>query len=168
MQTTFPQVAASRPVPNTAAHPSTTPADPRIARPIGPRPRPGTRRRPADRRPPSPRVPGRAAAGVRCDGHTSVVDTRRHPAVAILTGAALAVLVWLIGMAGAGYQEAVTPQPVVTQVTHVRAGESLAAIAARVAPGEPAEAVIAVIVDLNDLPGSRLRVGQPLLTPTYR
>ena len=51
---------------------------------------------------------------------------------------------------------------------HVRAGDSLSSIAQRVAPDVARQTVIDEIVDLNDLPSSGLRVGQPLLTPTYR
>jgi hypothetical protein len=44
----------------------------------------------------------------------------------------------------------------------------LSSIAARVAPDMPRQTVIDEIVELNDMPSSGLRVGQPLLTPAYR
>ncbi|MGW5522206.1 LysM peptidoglycan-binding domain-containing protein [Gordonia sp. NPDC003950] len=93
---------------------------------------------------------------------------RRGAAVALLTGVALAMLVWLIGVAGSDYQESTAPTPVATQVVHVRAGESLNSVAARVAPEMPRQAVIDQIVELNDMGGSALHVGQALLTPAYR
>ena len=76
--------------------------------------------------------------------------------------------VWVIGIVGNNYADSVSPQPVSTQVVHVRAGDSLSSIAARVAPDMPRQTVIDEIVELNDMPSSGLRVGQPLLTPAYR
>lgn len=128
--------------------------------------------RPADNRPvdrPRVAIP-RRPAGTPCAGPVSQSRRagRRGAAVALLTGVALAMLVWLIGVAGSDYQESTAPTPVATQVVHVRAGESLNSVAARVAPEMPRQAVIDQIVELNDMGGSALHVGQALLTPAYR
>lgn len=113
---------------------------------------------------------GPTPRGTRCSGEAAVTVYRRRraAALAVLVGAGLAVAVWVIGIVGADYQRSVMPAPVSTEVIHVRAGDSLSTIAGRVAPGMPEQAVIDEIVDLNDLPSSGLRVGQPLLAPTYR
>ena len=126
--------------------------------------------RPADRRP-APARPAPSAAGTRCPGGVGARATyrrRRAAAVAVLVGAGLAALVWTIGLIGADYQEATTPSPTGTEVVHVRAGESLNTLADRVAPDVPREVVVADIIDLNDMSGSGVRVGQPLLAPAYR
>ncbi|GAA1480557.1 hypothetical protein GCM10009624_09970 [Gordonia sinesedis] len=128
--------------------------------------RPAAQRRPVDRRPAAP-----APVGTRCGGGAAARAAhlrRRATAAAVLVGIGLAMLVWVIGTVGANYQEASTPSPTRTEVVHVRAGESLTAIAERVAPDVPREVVIADIVDLNQMSGSGLRVGQPLLAPAYR
>ncbi len=85
-----------------------------------------------------------------------------------LTGTGLALLVLLFGLIGSDYQNAVTQTPAQTQVVHVRSGESLSALAARIAPQQPAAAVIATVRALNDLQSSALRPGQALIAPAYR
>ncbi|MDL9936364.1 LysM peptidoglycan-binding domain-containing protein [Gordonia sp. ABSL1-1] len=97
-----------------------------------------------------------------------VYARRRACALAILAGVALAAVVWVVAIVGNNYAEAVSDHPVATEVTHVRAGDSLSSIASRVAPDMPRQAVIDDIIELNDLSSSGLRVGQPLLTPAYR
>ncbi|MET9203222.1 LysM peptidoglycan-binding domain-containing protein, partial [Gordonia sp. NPDC003585] len=99
---------------------------------------------------------------------SAVYARRRATALGVLAGLALAVSVWVIGIVGNNYAESQTPSPTSTQVTHVRAGDSLSTIAARVAPDVPRQVVIDEILELNDLESSGLRVGQPLLTPAYR
>ncbi|WP_244882558.1 LysM peptidoglycan-binding domain-containing protein, partial [Gordonia desulfuricans] len=118
--------------------------------------------------------PGRVACAdavvvpVRGTAVSSVHRRRRATAVAVMTGVALAMLVWIVAIVGSDYQRAAVPSPVSTQVVHVRAGESLGSIAARVAPDMPSRVVIDEIVELNDMAGSGLQVGQALLTPRYR
>lgn len=110
-------------------------------------------------------------AGTRCAGGVGelVAARRRRAAVlAVLAGIGLALTVWVVGTVGADYQRASVPSSTSTQVVHVRSGESLSSIAARVAPDVPRQTVIDEIIDLNDLPSSGLRVGQPLVTPAYR
>ena len=134
-----------------------------------------TDRRPVDRR---PRHPGAGLVpvigGTRCATptgerrHTHRAVGRTSSLVAVLTGVTLAVLVWLVAVAGSDYQESATPTPAATQVVHARAGESLSAIAARVAPDMPRQVVIDEIVALNDMSGSGLTLGQALLAPAYR
>ncbi|MFZ2512655.1 MAG: LysM peptidoglycan-binding domain-containing protein [Gordonia sp. (in: high G+C Gram-positive bacteria)] len=86
----------------------------------------------------------------------------------VLTGIGLALLVVVFGFAGSDYQSALAQEPVQTQVVHVRSGESLSALAARIAPELPAASVIATVRDLNDLASSGLRPGQALVVPAYR
>ncbi|GAC68925.1 LysM peptidoglycan-binding domain-containing protein [Gordonia soli] len=133
-------------------------------------------RHPADGRPigrPNPITPARQAspAGTRCAAPAhpdGVYRRRRAGAAGILVGVGLAVAVWILGIVGNDYAESVTPTPAATEVTHVRQGDSLSSIAARVAPDLPRQTVIDAIVALNDLPSSGLQAGQPLLTPDYR
>ncbi|MGV9479326.1 LysM peptidoglycan-binding domain-containing protein [Gordonia aichiensis] len=109
--------------------------------------------------------------GTRCAGgvgELTAARRRRAAVLAVLAGIGLALTVWVVGVVGADYQRASAPAATSTQVVHVRAGESLSSIAARVAPDAPRQTVIDEIIDLNDLPSSGLRVGQPLLAPTYR
>lgn len=109
--------------------------------------------------------------GTRCAGGVgefTAARRRRAAVLAVLAGIGLALTVWVVGVVGADYQRASAPAATSTQVVHVRAGESLSSIAARVAPDAPRQIVIDEIIDLNDLPSSGVRVGQPLLAPTYR
>ncbi len=98
----------------------------------------------------------------------AAIRRRRRTAVAILAGVGLALAVWVLSVVGQNYAASVAPSAVGTEVVHVRSGDSLTGIAARVAPDLPREAVVEDIIRLNDLPSSGLRVGQPLLTPRYR
>lgn len=124
----------------------------------------------ATRRPVTSGAVPHRIAGTRCAAPVSAqrIRTRRAGAVAVLVGIALALTVWIIGVLGQSYADSVTPQPVATEVIHVRQGDSLSTIAARVAPDMPGETVIKEILRLNDLQSSGLWVGQPLLTPEYR
>ncbi|MDH3009770.1 LysM peptidoglycan-binding domain-containing protein [Gordonia alkanivorans] len=155
------------------------------------RPRPmrrGDGRRPVDGRPvPESAVRVRRVASSRCASpvgmrgrapvvpvsrvaHTApsaVIRRRRRTATAILAGVGLALAVWVIAVVGQNYAATVTPSSVGTEVVHVRSGDSLSTIASRVAPEMPREAVVDEIIQLNDLPSSGLRVGQPLLAPRY-
>ncbi|MFT4043858.1 MAG: LysM peptidoglycan-binding domain-containing protein, partial [Gordonia sp. (in: high G+C Gram-positive bacteria)] len=127
------------------------------------------RHAPDIRRPVSPRL-GASARGTRCVGDATPAATvrRRAALTCVVVGAALAGMVWIIGILGNDYQRAMIPSPVSTEVVHVRAGDSLSSIAERVAPDLPRQTVVDEIIDLNGLPSSGLRVGQPLLAPSYR
>ncbi|GAB09333.1 hypothetical protein GOARA_036_00650 [Gordonia araii NBRC 100433] len=93
---------------------------------------------------------------------------RRRATAGILVGAALAGLVWFFAVIGGNYEAASAPDPVATSVVHVRGGESLNAIAARVAPEMPRQAVINQLRALNNLSSANLTVGQALVAPVYR
>ncbi|MEE4022846.1 LysM peptidoglycan-binding domain-containing protein [Gordonia sp. PKS22-38] len=146
----------------------------RVGAPVTRPPRRGahTPVRPADRRPVGqPARPGTHVAGTRCDAPVvdrTVIARRRATAASVLVGAALALMVWVVAIVGSDYAASVEPAPVGTEVVHVRQGDSLSTIADRVAPGVPRDAVIAQIVERNDLSSSGLRVGQALVAPAYR
>lgn len=89
-------------------------------------------------------------------------------AAGLLVGLGLAAGFSLMGMVGDDYERAVTGSPAATEVVHVRSGESLSALAARIAPDRPPAAVIATVRDLNGLTTSGLRPGQALVVPAYR
>jgi predicted Zn-dependent protease len=86
----------------------------------------------------------------------------------ILVGAALAGLVWVFALVGGDYEEASAPAPVATSVVHVRGGETLNSVAARVAPEVPRQAVINQLRALNGMTTTALSVGQALVVPVYR
>lgn len=131
-----------------------------------------TYRRPARTGPArsAPAAP-RRIAGTPCVGDTrdtSVYACRRAWAAAVLVGAGLAAIATIMTIAGNNYAASVTPEPISTEVVHVRAGESLSAVASRVAPDMPTDVVVRTIMDLNDLDSVTLQTGQPLLAPEYR
>ncbi|MBY4569733.1 peptidoglycan-binding protein [Gordonia sihwensis] len=96
------------------------------------------------------------------------VYRRRRWAGAAVVGGTLAGMVWLLALVGAGYQDAATPEsPAATHVVYVRSGESLTALAERIAPELPSAGVIAQLRDLNGLETSGLHVGQALIAPQY-
>ncbi|QKT09153.1 LysM peptidoglycan-binding domain-containing protein [Gordonia sp. X0973] len=97
-----------------------------------------------------------------------MIARRRGSAAAILVGAALAGLVWLFAIVGGNYEASTAPDPVATSVVHVRGGETLNSVAARVAPDMPRQAVINQLRALNGLPSSQLTAGQALVAPVYR
>ncbi|MFZ2240830.1 MAG: LysM peptidoglycan-binding domain-containing protein, partial [Gordonia amarae] len=116
-------------------------------------------------------------AGTRCAarGHDpreiaswETIARRRSVASAVLAGALLAVVTWLLVIVGNNYADAVAPDPTGSALVHVRSNESLSSVAARVAPGYPVEAVVEQIRELNDLTSSGLVPGQPLVVPRYR
>ncbi|GAB07698.1 LysM peptidoglycan-binding domain-containing protein [Gordonia amarae] len=123
----------------------------------------------------APRTP--VPAGTRCAarGHDpreiaswETIARRRSVASAVLAGALLAVVTWLLVIVGNNYADAVAPDPTGSALVHVRSNESLSSVAARVAPGYPVEAVVEQIRELNDLTSSGLVPGQPLVVPRYR
>ncbi|GAB17949.1 hypothetical protein GOEFS_042_00400 [Gordonia effusa NBRC 100432] len=136
-----------------------------------PRRSPGSATRPIDRRPDVS-----WPAGTRCSGTEGMrarenrnvaVYRRRRGVASVLVGAALAGLVWFFAVVGGNYEASVAPTPTATSVVHVRSGESLSAIAARVAPEMSNQTVVNKIVELNNLDSSNVRVGQALVTPVY-
>ncbi|MGC4963777.1 LysM peptidoglycan-binding domain-containing protein [Gordonia sp. DT101] len=141
---------------------------------VGTRPRRAARvepTRPADRRPAGRYNPGTTIVGTRCAAPADdrrVYARRRAAALAVLVGGALAALVWVVAIVGTNYAASVAPQPVGTEVVHVRQGDSLSSIADRVAPDLPRQSVIDQIVERNALPASGLHVGQALIAPAYR
>ena len=138
-----------------------------------PRRTPGAAERPSDRRVLAARPVGTNCSGaqqMRTREHVAAqaaVYRRRRGVAGVLVGAALAGLVWFFAIVGSDYEAATAPEPTSTAVVHVRAGESLSSVAARVAPQMPTQTVIAEIVELNHLGQAGLRVGQALVTPVY-
>ncbi|RVW03939.1 LysM peptidoglycan-binding domain-containing protein [Rhodococcus xishaensis] len=55
--------------------------------------------------------------------------------------------------------------PAETATVQVRDGETLSAVASRIAPGAPIGRVVDRIMELNDMPGVSVRAGQTLLAP---
>ncbi|NDZ92550.1 LysM peptidoglycan-binding domain-containing protein [Streptomyces sp. SID6673] len=141
---------------------------------VGARPRRAARvepTRPADRRPAGRHNVGTTIAGTRCAAPADerlVYARRRAAALAVLVGGALAALVWVVAIVGSNYAASVAPQPVGTEVVHVRQGDTLSSIADRVAPDLPRQSVIDQIVERNALPSTGLRIGQALIAPAYR
>lgn len=111
--------------------------------------------------------PVRAAVGRPVRPSAQIVRRRRW-AAGLLAGVVLAGLVWVLALVGGQAQEAATGTPSVTEVVHVRSGESLTALARRIAPDLPPSGVIDVVRELNDLSSAGLRPGQALVVPRYR
>ncbi|WP_328308956.1 LysM peptidoglycan-binding domain-containing protein [Actinomycetospora sp. NBC_00405] len=158
------------PVGRSAARPQpagTRPARPEDAR--GPV-RPAGRRGPAVLPPVRPRVagggatPARPARALEAPVAPAVLRRRRIVAVAVLgvvLGVLLGVLVgFVVPLVGAA-----APVPSGTTVTVVGSGESLSDVAGRIAPGSDADAVVGRIRELNELDGSSLAPGRPLVVP---
>jgi hypothetical protein len=109
-----------------------------------------------------------AVATVANRSNTEAVFRRRRVVGAVLLGAVLAGTVWVLAIIGGSYQDAATPDvPAVTQVVHVRSGESLTDVARRIAPDLPAAGVVAQLRAMNGLETSGLRVSQSLVAPAY-
>ena len=132
-------------------------------------------RLPASRLPPSRFVDGtecRGSGHQRSSAGSGVASTRvfarRRASAGILVGAVLAGLVWVFVIVGGDYEAASAPDPVATSVVHVRGGETLHAVAARVAPDVPRQAVINQLRALNGMTSVTLTVGQALVVPVYR
>ncbi|WOC14397.1 hypothetical protein MP11Mi_35190 [Gordonia sp. MP11Mi] len=93
---------------------------------------------------------------------------RRRVVGALLLGSVLAGTVWLLAIVGSNYADAATPNtPGVTEVVHVRSGESLSDVARRIAADLPVAGVVEQLRELNHLESSGLRIGQPLIAPAY-
>lgn len=80
---------------------------------------------------------------------------------ALLTAAAVC---GLLGIAQLRSPDA----PAATQTVQVQPGESLTAVAQRVAPGEPVRDTVARIVELNGLHGAEVVAGRTLVVPATR
>ncbi|MFT4199620.1 MAG: LysM peptidoglycan-binding domain-containing protein [Gordonia sp. (in: high G+C Gram-positive bacteria)] len=93
---------------------------------------------------------------------------RRRAVAAVLVGAALAGLVWFFTVVGGNFAAAAAPEPVSTSVVHVRGGETLNAVAARVAPEVPRQAVINQLRALNGMTSVQVSTGQALVVPVYQ
>ena len=117
--------------------------------------------------------------GGMCDGaepsacgwdrsNTAAVYRRRRLVASTAVGVALAGAAWVLAFVGAGYEDAMTPAtPGVTQVVHVRSGESLNDVATRIAADLPVDGVVARLREMNHLESVGLRVGQALIAPAY-
>lgn len=97
---------------------------------------------------------------------------RRTPGPSALLCLALAVgaflgVVLLFGGAQAEPAPSVSARPALTSIVTVRAGQDLEQIAAEIAPGRDAAAVVAAISEINGLHDGRVRAGQTLITPRY-
>ncbi|MGU3294394.1 LysM peptidoglycan-binding domain-containing protein [Williamsia sp. M5A3_1d] len=152
-------------------HSSTTahrPADATVER----APRPAQRPVPVRHRPAGRPAAARPAGVVCADGRRHAPVSRRPAPIgwgaAIVAGIALAVAVWAVVLGGSAAAESSAAPVAGTSVVHVRGGESLGEIAARVAPDRATSAVVADIKELNHMSGSALTAGQPLLAPLYR
>ncbi|MCF8588120.1 LysM peptidoglycan-binding domain-containing protein [Gordonia liuliyuniae] len=119
-----------------------------------------------EQRPSADRAGARRSAADR--SNIDGVIARRRVVGALLLGSVLAGVVWMLTIVGSDYQDAVTPStPGVTQVVHVRSGESLSDVARRVAADLPVAGVVEQLRELNHLESSGLRIGQPLIAPAY-
>jgi hypothetical protein len=84
----------------------------------------------------------------------------------VLLVLAVGLLLAAISVGRAGSQAATDTQPGPSlQQTTVQQGETLWAVAQRIAPGNDPREVVAQIRRINHLPSSALRVGQQLLLP---
>ncbi|MFC5141284.1 hypothetical protein ACFPK1_23810 [Actinomycetospora rhizophila] len=158
-----------RPAPRPAGRPQ--PAGTRPARPEDGRGpvRPAGRRGPAALPPVRPRIAGGGASPAPHRDRPAtvpvVVRRRRLAAVAVLgvvLGLLVGVLAGLVVPSGAP----AGPAPTGTSVAVVGAGESLADVAGRVAPGADTAAVVSRIRELNGLEGSAVVPGRPLVVPS--
>ncbi len=159
----------------TDTHPATDPGWDGFTSPDAPR-RTGRRRSSAaDARRPGPMRP--ATAGPRYRGTGVVVSRAPHGRVSVkrvtpLTVVGLALLaalitIWLgvVGQFGEVVRETSAPVPQRLAVVQVQAGETLAHVAARVAPDAPVGSVVERIRELNALDSAGVDAGQTLIAP---
>lgn len=90
--------------------------------------------------------------------------TRRGRLVIVLALAALLFAAFSLGRTGTQAATSTEAAPAVVH-TVVQPGESLWAVAVRIAPESDPREVIDQIRRMNDLPGSGLQAGQQLLLP---
>ena len=94
----------------------------------------------------------------------SIHVTRRGRLVLVLSLAALLFAAFSIGRARSEASTSTPVAPQLTQVT-VQPGETLWAVAQRVAPDNDPRDIVQLIRRVNHLSGSGLQVGQQLLLP---
>ena len=97
--------------------------------------------------------------------HSSLRLTRRGRLVVLLALVGLILAAFSLGRVGSQASPRGTQQHVQLGHTVVQPGETLWAVAKRVAPGHDPRAVIDQIADLNHLEGSGLLAGQLLVVP---
>jgi LysM repeat protein len=91
--------------------------------------------------------------------------TRRGRLVVVTVLAALICLAFLAGRGGVSAASTDTSSPAPYAQTTVKQGETLWAVAKRVAPGHDPRATVDQIRELNHLSSGTLLVGQQLLLP---
>lgn len=96
---------------------------------------------------------------------SSVRLTRRGRVVVLLALVALALVAFTLGRVGSSQAATERPTPTSYAATTVHAGETLWAVAQRVAPGHDPREVVAQLRALNHLSDGGLQVGQQLLLP---
>ena len=96
--------------------------------------------------------------------HQGVRLTRRGRAVVLLALVALLLAAFSLGRVGSEAAPA-TPSAGAQSQTVVQPGETLWAVAKRVAPGHDPRNVVLRIQELNDLEGGMVRAGQLLVLP---
>jgi hypothetical protein len=112
-------------------------------------------------------VPGPLALGRRVPQPVAARRTRltrRGRLVLLLLAVGILLASISVGRAGSQAATATETGPALTQTT-VQQGETLWAVAQRIAPGNDPREVIAQIRRINHLPSSSLRAGQQLLLP---
>ena len=101
-------------------------------------------------------------------GSAGVHLTRRGRVFVLLVLVAVVFAAFSLGRANtqaADVAESGAAAPAITQIT-VQPGESLWAVARRIAPQHDPRVMVAQLRRLNDLTGSQLQVGQQLLLPS--
>jgi hypothetical protein len=91
--------------------------------------------------------------------------TRRGRAVLLLSLVTLLLAAFSLGRVGSQAAPSSAKAPTPLAQTVVQPGETLWAVAKRVAPGHDPRAVIDRIADLNDLDSDRVWAGQLLVLP---
>ena len=102
---------------------------------------------------------------VETHSHQPVRLTRRGRAVVLLALVALLILAFTLGRAGSSQAATHAGTPVAYTQTTVHEGESLWAVALRVAPGHDPRAVVMQLRTLNHLDTVAVQSGQQLLVP---
>ncbi len=95
---------------------------------------------------------------------SSIHLTRRGRLVLVLSLAGLLFAAFSVGRIGTQASETTDAGPALVQTT-VQPGETLWAVAHRIAPQNDPREVVEQIKRINDLPGSGLQAGQQLLLP---
>jgi hypothetical protein len=94
----------------------------------------------------------------------SVRLTRRGRLAVVAVLAVLLFAAFSLGRVGAEGSTSAAAAPQL-QIATVMPGETLWAVAKRIAPGQDPRPVVARIQQLNDLPGAGIRAGQQLVLP---